>query len=57
MDTHALIQPLVAKNNTKIVMYVADGLGGLPQQPGGKTDSRRPTRRTSTSWPAMGCAG
>ncbi len=38
MDTHALIQPLVAKNNTKIVMYVADGLGGLPQQPGGKTE-------------------
>ena len=38
MDVHALIKPLVQKNDTKIVLYVADGLGGLPQQPGGKTE-------------------
>ncbi|TWT33550.1 cofactor-independent phosphoglycerate mutase [Posidoniimonas corsicana] len=38
MDTHALIKPLLQKNDSKIVMYVGDGLGGLPQQPGGKTE-------------------
>lgn len=38
MDLHALIKPLLQKNDSKIVMYVADGLGGLPQQPGGKTE-------------------
>ena len=38
MDTHALIRQLVQKNDSKIVMYVADGLGGLPQKPGGKTE-------------------
>lgn len=38
MDIHALIKPLLQKNDSKIVMYVADGLGGLPQKPGGKTE-------------------
>ncbi|CAE7424984.1 unnamed protein product [Symbiodinium sp. CCMP2456] len=38
MDIHALIKPLLQKNDSKIVMYVGDGLGGLPQQPGGKTE-------------------
>lgn len=38
MDIHALIKPLLAKNDSKIVMFVGDGLGGLPQQPGGKTE-------------------
>ncbi len=38
MDTHALIRQLVQKNDSKIVMYVADGLGGLPQKPGGPTE-------------------
>lgn len=38
MDIHALIKPLLQKNDSKIVMYVADGLGGLPQTPGGKTE-------------------
>ncbi|MEO0531691.1 MAG: 2,3-bisphosphoglycerate-independent phosphoglycerate mutase [Planctomycetota bacterium] len=38
MDLHALIRPLLQKNDSKIVMYVADGLGGLPQTPGGKTE-------------------
>ena len=35
MDIHKLTRELHTKNDTKIVMYVADGLGGLPQQPGG----------------------
>src|SRR3954468_709167 len=38
MDLHKLTRELHAKNDTKIVMYVADGLGGLPQQPGGLTE-------------------
>jgi 2,3-bisphosphoglycerate-independent phosphoglycerate mutase len=38
MDLHRLTRDLHVKNNTKIVMYVADGLGGLPQEPGGLTE-------------------
>ncbi|MEM6799110.1 MAG: 2,3-bisphosphoglycerate-independent phosphoglycerate mutase [Planctomycetota bacterium] len=38
MNLHSLIKPLIQKNDSKIVMYVADGLGGLPQAPGGKTE-------------------
>jgi len=37
MDTHDLVRSLHTKNNTKIVMLVADGLGGLPVEPGGPT--------------------
>jgi 2,3-bisphosphoglycerate-independent phosphoglycerate mutase len=38
MDIHDLTRQLFVKNDSKIVMYVADGLGGLPQQPGGLTE-------------------
>ncbi len=38
MDMHELTRELLVKNGTKIVMLVADGLGGLPMQPGGKTE-------------------
>jgi 2,3-bisphosphoglycerate-independent phosphoglycerate mutase len=38
MDIQDLIRELHVKNDTKIVMYVGDGLGGLPQEPGGKTE-------------------
>ena len=38
MDMHELTRQLQVKNNTKIVMLVADGLGGLPQKPGGLTE-------------------
>lgn len=37
-ETHALIQSLQKKNDSKIVLLVADGLGGLPLQPGGMTE-------------------
>jgi 2,3-bisphosphoglycerate-independent phosphoglycerate mutase len=35
---HELIRELAEKNASKIVMLVADGLGGLPLQPDGKTE-------------------
>ena len=38
MNTHDLMRELRESNNTKIVLLVADGLGGLPMQPGGKTE-------------------
>lgn len=38
MDTHDLTRELNVKSDSKIVMLVADGLGGLPMQPGGKTE-------------------
>jgi 2,3-bisphosphoglycerate-independent phosphoglycerate mutase len=38
MDIHKLIRELREPNETKIVLLVADGLGGLPLEPGGKTE-------------------
>ncbi len=38
MDIHALTRELQLSNDSKIVMFVADGLGGLPMQPEGKTE-------------------
>ena len=38
MDMHELTRELKVKNDSKIVMLVADGLGGLPREAGGKTE-------------------
>ena len=38
MDPQRLTRELHVKNDSKIVMLVADGLGGLPLAPGGKTE-------------------
>ena len=38
MSMHDLIRQLREPNTTKIVMLVADGLGGLPIEPGGPTE-------------------
>jgi 2,3-bisphosphoglycerate-independent phosphoglycerate mutase len=38
MDMHDLTRELNSKNNSKIVMLVGDGLGGLPLTPDGKTE-------------------
>jgi 2,3-bisphosphoglycerate-independent phosphoglycerate mutase len=38
MDMHQLIRELREENKTRIVLLVADGLGGLPLEPGGKTE-------------------
>ncbi len=38
IDLHELTRDLHRKNGSKIVLLVADGLGGLPREPGGKTE-------------------
>lgn len=38
MDIHDLTRKLNEDNGAKIVLLVADGLGGLPLEPGGKTE-------------------
>ena len=38
MNIHQLLQHLKEPNSSKIVLLVADGLGGLPLQPGSKTE-------------------
>ena len=38
MTTHELVRVLAEKNGTKIVLLVADGLGGLQMENGGKTE-------------------
>ena len=38
MSMHELLKSLEEKNGSKIVMLVADGLGGLPIEAGGKTE-------------------
>lgn len=38
MDIHELTRELNIKNDSKIVLVVADGLGGLPREPGGRTE-------------------
>jgi 2,3-bisphosphoglycerate-independent phosphoglycerate mutase len=38
MSVHDLLRELKEPGQTKIVLLVADGLGGLPMEPGGKTE-------------------
>ena len=38
MNTHDLVRELREENGSKIVLLVADGLGGLPLAPGGRTE-------------------
>ena len=38
MDIHTLTRDLKVSNDSKIVMLVADGLGGLPMKAGGRTE-------------------
>jgi 2,3-bisphosphoglycerate-independent phosphoglycerate mutase len=38
VDMHDLTRSLLQKNDSKIVLLVADGLGGLPMEPGGLTE-------------------
>src|SRR5208282_2593052 len=38
MDIQPLVRGLKTQNSSKIILLVADGLGGLPIEPGGKTE-------------------
>jgi 2,3-bisphosphoglycerate-independent phosphoglycerate mutase len=38
MDIQQLVETLHTENDSKIVLVVSDGLGGMPMEPGGKTE-------------------
>jgi 2,3-bisphosphoglycerate-independent phosphoglycerate mutase len=44
MNTHDLVRELRESGTSKIVLLVADGLGGLPLEPGGKTELETASR-------------
>ena len=57
MDLHALTRELNVQNDSKIVMLVADGLGGLPLTPGGKTELETANRPNLNALAAIGVQG
>jgi 2,3-bisphosphoglycerate-independent phosphoglycerate mutase len=57
MDIHTLTRELQLKNDSKIVMLVADGLGGLPMTPGGKTELETAHRPNLNALAAVGVQG
>ncbi|MFN0019430.1 MAG: 2,3-bisphosphoglycerate-independent phosphoglycerate mutase [Pirellulaceae bacterium] len=62
MDIHTFTRELHVKNdpkkeNSKIVMLVADGLGGLPLTPGGKTELESANRPNLNALAAIGVQG
>jgi 2,3-bisphosphoglycerate-independent phosphoglycerate mutase len=54
---HDLVRELAEKNSTKIVMLVADGLGGLPMEPGGRTALETATTPNLDRLAARGTSG
>src|SRR5437773_2005546 len=38
MNLHQVLRELQEPSTSKIVLFIADGLGGLPLEPGGKTE-------------------
>jgi 2,3-bisphosphoglycerate-independent phosphoglycerate mutase len=57
MDIHQLTRTLHTKNDAKIVMLVADGLGGLPHQAGGPTELEAARTPNLDALAAMGVQG
>lgn len=59
MSELELFTSLTVQNSTKIVLLVMDGLGGLPREPGGKTElesALRPNMNALASRSALGLA-
>ena len=56
MDIHTLTRELQLDNSSKIVMLVADGLGGLPMQPGGLTELETAKTPNLDAMPFLHCA-
>lgn len=57
MSTQDLIRQLREPNKTKIVLLVADGLGGLPIEPGGKTELETAVTPNLDAFAAEGTVG
>ena len=57
MDMHTLTRELQLGNDSKIVMLVADGLGGLPMTPGGKTELETAKTPNLSALAQMGVQG
>ncbi len=57
ISTHDLMRQLRESNKSKIVMLVADGLGGLPIEPGGKTELETAKTPTLDRLAAEGTVG
>jgi 2,3-bisphosphoglycerate-independent phosphoglycerate mutase len=57
MDMHELTRELQLSNDSKIVMLVADGLGGLPMQPKGKTELETAATPNLDELAALGVQG
>ena len=56
MNLHDLMRELREDNKSKIVLLVADGLGGLPLEPGGKTELETARTPNLDAWPAKASA-
>ncbi|WP_166830749.1 2,3-bisphosphoglycerate-independent phosphoglycerate mutase [Thalassoroseus pseudoceratinae] len=56
-DIHTLTRELQRKNDSKIVLLVADGLGGLPMEPGGKTELETANTPNLDALAARGVSG
>ncbi len=54
---HEYIRPLLTANNSKIVLLVLDGLGGLPMKPGGPTELEAAHAPHMDRLAAEGCLG
>ncbi len=57
MDIHELTRSLKTTNSSKIVMMVADGLGGLPQEPGSSTELEQAKTPNLDNLAKMGVVG
>lgn len=57
MTHHQLLKDLHESNSSKIVMLVADGLGGLPIEPGGKTELETARTPNLDALVREGCCG